>query len=126
MKEILLRGSARVAAWGIGLLVAAWTVPGVSMRAHGFIVAWVFFSAVMGVLSMFLLRLPHGYASLGLGSAALITTFVALAIGAATANGLSIPTPAAWLATGVVVWLTTTISATVVPDVYIRKGTGAS
>lgn len=122
MIEVLLRGGARVAAWGAGLLVAAWIVPGVSMRAHGFIVAWLFFSVVMGLLSMFMLRLPHGYASLAMGSSALVMTFAALALGAAVGNGLLIPTPAAWLATAVVVWLMTTISATLVPDVYIRKG----
>ena len=121
MMEILLRGGARVAAWGAGLLVAGWIVPGVVLRAPGFLLAWLFFSVVMGVLSLFILRLPHGYASLGMGSAALVMTFASLGLGAAIPNGLGIPTPPAWLATGVVVWLVTTISATLVPDVYIRK-----
>lgn len=122
MRQILLRAAARLTGWGIGLLVAAWVVPGVSVRASGFIFAVLLFSVVQTALSPFILRLPHGYASLAMGSAGLIMTFVALSLASALTQGLCIRSGASFLATAVVVWLTTTIGAILLPDVYTDSG----
>ena len=54
-RAVVLLGS-----FAIGLLVAAWVVPRVSMSASGFIVAVLVFSAAHVILSLLILKLPHG------------------------------------------------------------------
>ncbi|HET9874872.1 MAG TPA: hypothetical protein VFQ37_03805 [Mycobacterium sp.] len=122
MRQILLRAVGYLAAWGIGLLMAAWVVPGVSVRAFGFIFAVLLFAVVQTALSSFILRLPYGYASMVMGSAGLIMTFVALGLASALTHGLCIRSGASWLATAVVVWLVTTIGVILLPDAYTDGG----
>ena len=49
MRQILLRAVLLLGSWAIGLLVAAWVVPGVSLSVSGFIVAVVVFSVAQAV-----------------------------------------------------------------------------
>ncbi len=118
MRQILLRAVARLIAWAIGLWLAASVVPGVGVSVSGFVVAVLFFSIVQTALSPFILRLPHGYASLAMGSAGLLMTIVALSVASAFSQGFSIPGVAAWVTTAALAWLTTTIAAILLPDVY--------
>ena len=80
MRQILLRAVVLLGSWTIGLLVAAWVVPGVSLSVSGFIVAVVVFSVAQAILSVLILKLPHGYASLLLGGTGLALTVVALSL----------------------------------------------
>ena len=74
MRQILLRAVVLLGSWAIGLLVAAWVVPGVSLSVSGFIVAVVVFSVAQAILSVLILKMPHGYASLLLGGTGLALT----------------------------------------------------
>ena len=67
MRQILLRAAVLLMSWAIGLLIAAWIVPGVSLSVPGFIVAVVVFSVARAILSLPMLKLPRQYASLLLG-----------------------------------------------------------
>src|ERR1700741_3830288 len=87
MKQILLRAVVLLGSWAIGLLVAAWVVPRVSVSAFGFIVAVVLFSVTQAMLSLLILRLPRGYASLLLGGAGLVLTAVALGLASVLTHG---------------------------------------
>ena len=51
VRQILLRAVVLLGSWAIGLLVAAWVVPGVSLSVSGFIVAVVVFSVSQAILS---------------------------------------------------------------------------
>ncbi len=108
---ILLRAFVLLASWAIGLLVAAWIVPRVSLSLPGFIVAVVIFAVTQAILSLSILKLPHRYASLLLGGTGLALTIVALILASVLTRGLTIDGMASWLATTVVVWLVTTIGA---------------
>ena len=120
MRHILLRAILLLSSWAIGLLIAVWTVPGVSVSAPGFIVAVAVFAVTQATLSVSISKLPHQYASLLLGGTGLVLTIVALILASILARGLTIGGMASWLATTVVVWLMTTIGAITLPELLIR------
>jgi hypothetical protein len=124
MRRIVLRAVLLLGAWAIGLLVAAWVVPGVSLSLSGFIVAVVVFSAAQALLSLLILKLPHGYASLLLGGTGLALTVFALSLATAVTHGLTIRSAASWVATTLVVWLVTTIGAVSAPELLSRQSAG--
>ncbi len=121
MRAVVLLGS-----FAVGLLLAAWVVPGVSMSASGFLVAVLVFSAAQAVLSLLILKLPHGYASLLLGASGLAVTILALVLAAESTNGLTIDGFSSWLATTLLVWLVTTIGAISLPNVLAGEPVGSS
>jgi len=118
MKQVLLRVAVLLGSWAIGLLVAAWVVPNVSLSISGFVVAVVIFAVAQAALSSLILKLPHGYASLLLGGSGLVLTIIALSVAANLTEGLTIGGGASWLATTLVVWLVTTIGAISLPEVF--------
>ena len=125
-RQILLRAFVLLTSWAIGLLVAAWVVPRVSLSVPGFIVAVAVFAATQAIPSLSILKLPHRYASLLLGGTGLALTIVALILASVFTDGLTIDGIASWLATTVVVWLVTTIGAITLPEMLIRDGTGST
>ena len=120
-RHVLVRAIALLGSWAVGLLVAAWVVPDVSVTVVGFLVAVVVFSVGQALTSLVLLRLPHDYAALLLGGAGLALTVLALAVAAALTRGLSIDGFASWLTTTLVVWLVTTIGAVSLPETLARE-----
>ncbi|HVQ86232.1 MAG TPA: hypothetical protein VMS84_16020 [Mycobacterium sp.] len=120
MRQNLLRAVVLLVWWAVGLAVAAWVVPGVSVSASGFIVAVVLFSAAQAVVSLSILKLPHAYASLLLGGAGLALTLLALILASALTHGLTIDGFASWFATTIVVWLVTTVGAISLPEALVR------
>jgi Mycobacterial 4 TMS phage holin, superfamily IV len=121
MRQFLLRAVVLLGSWAIGLLVAAWVVPGVSMSASGFVVAVVLFSVSQSILSLWILRLPRAYASLLLGGTGLALTVIALGLASALTHGLTINGFASWVATTIVVWLVTTVGAISLPEALVRQ-----
>jgi hypothetical protein len=126
MRQNLLRAVVLLASWAVGLLVAAWVVPGVSVTESGFIVAVVLFSAAQAIVSVSILKLPHAYASLLLGGAGLALTLVALILASVLTHGLAIHGFASWLATTIVVWLVTTVGAISLPEALVRSPAGSA
>ncbi|OHU93293.1 phage holin family protein [Mycobacterium talmoniae] len=121
MGQILLRGVVHLVSWAIGMIVAAWAVPNVSVTPSAVIVAAVLFSIAQAGLAAFILKLPHGYASLLLGGTGLVLTLVAMGLTSVITQELSIRGFASWIAATVVVWLVTTIGAILLPEVYARN-----
>ena len=126
MRQILLRTAVLLMSWAIGLLIAAWIVPGVSLSVPGFIVAVVVFSVAQAILSLPMLKLPRQYASLLLGGTGLVLTIVALLLASVLTHGITIDGMAPWVATTVVVWLVTTIGAITLPELLIRDESGST
>jgi hypothetical protein len=120
MRQSVLRAVVLLVSWAIGLLVAAWVVPGVSLSASGFIVAVVLFCAAQATLSLLIVKLPRAYASLLLGGTGLALTVVALILASTWTHGLTIHGVASWVATTIVVWLVTTVGAISLPAVLVR------
>lgn len=123
MGQILRWAIVFLASWGVGLLVAAWVVPGVLVSLPGFVVGVLAFAVMQGSLSVSILKLPREYASLLLGGTGLAWTIVALILASTLTHGLSIDGMPSWLAATAVVWLVTTIGAITIPELLIRGST---
>ena len=126
MKQTLLWAAVLLASWAIGLLLAAWVVPGVSVSVSGFIVAAVLFSVAQATLSLVILRLPREYASLLLGGTGLVLTLAALSLASVLTHGFTIRGAASWLAATIVVWLVTTVGAISLPEALVREPAGSN
>jgi hypothetical protein len=121
-RRIVLRAFVLLASWAIGLLVAAWIVPRISLSVPGFIVAVLAFAVTQAILSSSISKLPHRYASLLLGGTGLASTIMALTLASVLTHGLTIDGMPSWLAITVVVWLVTTIGAITLPELFIGAG----
>lgn len=126
MVRLLLRAAVFLGSSAIGLLVAAWLVPGMSVSVSGFVVAVVVFSAAQAVLAPFIAKMASRYASAFLGGIGLASTMVALILASTLTHGLSIRGLGSWVAATVVVWLVTAIATLLLPVLLIRKKTGSS
>jgi hypothetical protein len=95
--RFLLRVLVFLGSSAIGLLVASWLVPGVSVRPLGFVTAVVIFTVAQAILSPFFLKMACRYASAFLGG-----------IGS-------------WVAATVVVWLVTALATLLLPMLLLKK-----
>ncbi|MCV7202270.1 phage holin family protein [Mycolicibacterium peregrinum] len=121
MVRFLLRIAIFLGSSALGLLVAAWLVPGVSVSAWGFVAAVVIFAVAQGVLSPFFLKMANRYASAFLGGIGLVSTLVALVLASVFTRGLSISGIGSWIAATVVVWLVTAVATVALPALFLKK-----
>lgn len=121
MLRILLRAAVFLGSSAIGLLVAAWLVPGVSVRLSGFVVAVVVFSVAQAILSPFIFKVASRYASAFLGGIGLLSTLIALILASVLTDGLSIRGLGSWVAATVLVWLVTAAATLVLPLLILRE-----
>ncbi|OCB53226.1 hypothetical protein A5722_01050 [Mycobacterium vulneris] len=121
MIRFLLRIAIFLGSAALGLLVAAWLVPGVSVSAWGFIAAVLIFAVAQAILSPFFLKMASRYASAFLGGIGLISTLVALILASVLTRGLSISGIGSWIAATVVVWLVTAVATVVLPALFLKQ-----
>lgn len=121
MIRFLLRVAVFLGSSAIGLLVADWLVPGVSVSVWGFVTAVVIFTVAQAILSPFFLKMASRYASAFLGGIGLVSTFVALVLASLLSNGLSIRGIGSWVAATVLVWLVTAVATVVLPVLILRE-----
>lgn len=119
-RQVLPRAIVFLASWAIGLLIASWAVPRVSLTVPGFIIAVVLFAVTQATASWWILKSSHRCTPLFLGGIGLALTMVALVFASVSTDGITIQGVESWLATTVVVWLVTTIGAITLPEVLIR------
>jgi hypothetical protein len=121
MVRFLLRTVVFLGSSAIGLLVAAWLVPGMSVSASGFVTAVVLFSLAQAILSPFILKMASRYASAFLGGIGLVSTLVALILASVLTHGLTIRGVGSWVAATVLVWLVTALATLLLPVLVVRK-----
>ncbi|KMO71576.1 hypothetical protein BST22_11845 [Mycolicibacterium chubuense] len=121
MVRFLLRVAIFLGSSAIGLLVAAWLVPGVTLSAWGFVAAVVIFTVAQAILSPFFLKMASRYASAFLGGIGLVSTFAALLLASLLSQGLSIRGVGSWIGATVVVWLVTAVATVVLPLLVLRE-----
>jgi Mycobacterial 4 TMS phage holin, superfamily IV len=119
--RFLLRTAVFLGSAAIGLLVASWLVPGVTVRPAGFIVAVVIFAVAQAILSPFFLKMASRYASAFLGGIGLVSTLAALLLASVFTHGLSIRGIGSWVAATVVVWLVTAVATLLLPVLVLKK-----
>ncbi|CAN5267988.1 phage holin family protein [soil metagenome] len=126
MIRLLLRTAVFLGSAAIGLLVAAWLVPGVSVSVSGFITAVVIFSVAQAILSPFFLKMASRYATAFLGGIGLLSTLAALILASALTHGVSIRGIGSWVIATIVVWLVTALATLLLPVLIIKRKAGSA
>ncbi len=126
MIRLLLRAAIFLGSAAIGLLVAAWLVPGVSVSAWGFITAVVIFSVAQAILSPFFLKMASRYATAFLGGIGLVSTLAALILASVLTHGLTIRGIGSWVFATIVVWLVTALATLLLPVLIIKRKAGSA
>jgi len=124
--RFLLRTVVFLGSSAIGLVVAAWLIPGVSVSVSGFIAAVVIFTVAQAILSPFFLKMASRYATAFLGGIGLASTLAALILASVLTHGLSIRGVGSWVAATVVVWLVTALATLLLPLLILRDKKNAS
>jgi MFS family permease len=124
--RFLLRVAIFLGSSAIGLLVAAWLVPGVSVSALGFITAVVIFTVAQAILSPFFLKMASRYASAFLGGIGLVSTLAALILASVLTHGLSIRGIGSWVAATVIVWLVSALATLLLPVLILKNKSSQS
>lgn len=120
MIRLLLRAVIFLGSAAIGILVAAWLLPDVSVSAAGFITAVVLFAIAQSVLAPFITKVAARNAPAFLGGIGLLSTFVALVI-ASIFGGLTITGWRTWVLATIIVWLATALATLLLPLVVLKK-----
>ncbi len=93
----------------IGLLLASWWVPGVTLQVSGFVLAVAVYTVAAALFGPFVFSMARKYASALLGGIGLVATLLALWVATWLPGGLTINGFTAWAATVLIVWLVTSL-----------------
>lgn len=105
----------------IGLLVAAWLLPGMHLSPLGFVISLAFFTLVEVVLGPFVMKMAVSYIPALRGGVALVTTFVGLLLTSVFTDGLRIEGLSTWVLAPFVVWVVVLLAAVLLPMVLFKK-----
>lgn len=125
MVRLLIRIAIFLVAAALGLLAAAWLLPGFGLTAEGFLITIVVFAVVQGVLSPFIAKVASQHARAFLGGVGLVSTFVALLIASLVVGGLVISGWQTWILATMVVWLVTSLATFFLPMIFLKKKVAA-
>lgn len=109
----------------IGLLVAAWLLPGFTLSASGFVLVVAIFTAVRFILAPLIFKLSFKYVRAITGGIALVTTFFGLLVTSWLTSGLVITGFSTWVLATLIVWLFGVIAVLVLPLVIFKKALAA-
>ncbi len=105
----------------LGLLVAAWLVPGFQLSVEGFFLATVIFAIAQSILAPIAMKVAEKYAQGLRGGVGLISTFVALLVASLIPGGISISGVSAWVIGTLVVWLFGALGGWLLPMVAAKS-----
>jgi putative membrane protein len=125
MIRLLARTVVELIANAIGLLVAAWLLPGFSLSVTSFIVAVAIFTAARFILAPLVFKLSFKYARALTGGIALVTTFVGLLVTTWLTDGIVISGAATWVIATLLVWLFGVLAMLLLPLVIFKKALAA-
>ena len=121
MIRLLVRLLIAFASNGVGLIVAAAVLDGMTLDATGFVVSVVIYTIVFALLQPFLISVLRRSPAPVLGGVALIATLVSLIVTTLLTDGLSIDGVGTWIAATVIVWLASVLAAFILPFLGLRK-----
>jgi hypothetical protein len=125
MVRLLIRIAIFLVAAALGLIVAAWLLPGFGLTAEGFLITIVVFAVVQGVLSPFIAKVAATHARAFLGGVGIVSTYVALLIASLFAGGLVISGWQTWILATMVVWLVTSLATFLLPMIFLKQKVAA-
>lgn len=124
MIRFLIRSLIFVVSAALGLLVAMWLLPEVTLSWSGGIVAVLVFAVIQSVVSPFLFKVAARNAPAFLGGIGLVSTFVALFVATLFPGGLEIEGWRTWILAPVLVWIVTAVATFFLPMIFIKKKVG--
>jgi uncharacterized membrane protein YvlD (DUF360 family) len=119
--RLLVRLLIAFASNGVGLIVAAAVLDGMTLDATGFVVSVVIYTIVFALLQPFLISVLRRSPAPVLGGVALIATLVSLIVTTLLTDGLSIDGVGTWIAATVIVWLGSVLAAFILPFLGLKK-----
>lgn len=121
MIRFLLHAVINLVTVALGLLIASWLIPGVTLQPAGFTVAVVVFALAQGILGPFVFNVARQYASPILGGIGLVTTLIALFIASFFDGGLQIRGVSAWVLGTLIVWIVTALGGWILGAIFLKK-----
>lgn len=121
MIRMLISVGIKLLANAVGLMIAAWVLPDMTIDGAAFVLAVVIFTVVEVVLDPLFTKIALTKASALRGGVALVTTLVGLIVTDAVSDGLSISGFTTWLLATVIVWLAAMIALLLLPLVLVKK-----
>jgi hypothetical protein len=118
--RFLIRTLINLGTAAIGLLIAAWVIPGVSITISGFIIAVVVFTVAQAILSPFIFNIARQYAAPILGGIGLVSTLVALFIASLFPGGITLHDVLAWVLAPLVVWIVTALGGWILGAIFLK------
>lgn len=115
MMRLLATILLELAANAVGLIVAAWLLPGFSINVIGFLIVLAIFTVVKFIAGPLMLKLSLQYVRQLSGGVALVTTFVGLFLTTVLTNGLTITGLSTWVIATLIVWLFGVLAAIFLP-----------
>ena len=125
MIRLMAQTVVELVANAIGLVVAAWLLPGFSLSVTSFIVAVAIFTAARFILAPLVFKLSFKYARALTGGIALVTTFVGLLVTTWLTDGIVISGAATWVIATLLVWLFGVLAMLLLPLVIFKKALAA-
>ncbi|NOJ59178.1 phage holin family protein [Arthrobacter sp. 260] len=121
MIRFLLHAIINLVTVALGLLIASWLIPGVTLQPAGFTVAVLVFALAQGILGPFVFNVARQYASPILGGIGLVTTLIALFIASFFDGGLQIRGVSAWVLGTLIVWIVTALGGWILGAIFLKK-----
>ncbi|MBE0011491.1 MULTISPECIES: phage holin family protein [unclassified Arthrobacter] len=121
MIRFLLHAIINLVTVALGLLIASWLIPGVTLQPAGFTVAVLVFALAQGILGPFVFNVARQYASPVLGGIGLVTTLIALFIASFFDGGLQIRGVSAWVLGTLIVWIVTALGGWILGAIFLKK-----
>ncbi|MHA7303828.1 phage holin family protein [Arthrobacter sp. TMN-49] len=118
---LLIRAAIYLGTSALGLLVASWVLPDFGLEWRGFIVAVGVFALSQSILTPFIARITNRYVPAALGGIGLISTLVSLVLAQMFPGGLHINGFTTWITAALVIWVTTTLGAILLPLIFLKK-----
>ena len=121
MVRLIAVTALELAANAIGLLIAAWLLPGFSISPLGFVIVVALFTAAKFILGPLLFKLSFQYVRALNGGVALVTTLVGLWVTTLLTDGLVITGFTTWVLATLIVWLLGVVAAVVLPMFLFKQ-----
>jgi hypothetical protein len=121
MLRLIISVIIRLAANGLGLIVAAIVLDDMTLTVAAFILDVVIFTIVVLIAQPVVQKAALKQSDALLGSSALIAAFVALVITAWLSDGLQISGAVTWLLATIIVWAASLLAAVLLPMIFVKR-----
>ena len=121
MLRLIISVIIRLAANGLGLIVAAVVLDDMTLTAAAFFIDVVIFTIVVLIAQPVVQKAALKHSEALIGSSALVAAFVALVITAWLSDGLQISGAVTWLLATIIVWAASLLAGILLPVIFVKR-----